>query len=71
MHEAEAVVVEDLKDEIEEAATRVKDSLPEKVKKIRNEVVQEVTGKKLVNATAAFFGRVGVLLLHRFSPSEL
>lgn len=42
------MVVEDLKDEIDEAATRVKDSLPEKVKKIRNEVVEEMTGKKLV-----------------------
>lgn len=43
------MVVEDLKDEIDEAATRVKDSLPEKVKRIRNEVVEEVTGKKLVS----------------------
>ena len=48
VHEAEVVIVEDLKDEIDEAATRVKDSLPEKVKRIRNEVVEEVTGKKLV-----------------------
>lgn len=47
VHEAQAVVVEDLKDEIDEAARGVKDSLPEKVKKIRNEVVMEVTGKKL------------------------
>lgn len=49
MHEAEAVVVEDLKDDIDEAANRVKESLPAKVKKIRNEVVEEVTGKKLVS----------------------
>lgn len=49
MHEAEAVVVEDLKDEIDLAANRVKESLPAKVKKIRNEVVEEVTGKKLVS----------------------
>lgn len=47
VHQAQAVFVEDLKDEIDEAATRVKESLPEKVKKIRNEVVKEVTGKKL------------------------
>ena len=45
------MVVEDLKDEIDEAATRVKDSLPEKVKRIRNEVVEEVTGKKLVSSS--------------------
>lgn len=51
VHEAEVVVVEDLKDEIDEAATRVKDSLPEKVKRIRNEVVEEVTGKKLVSSS--------------------
>ena len=43
------MVVEDLKDEIDEAATRVKDSLPMKVKRIRNQVVEEVTGKKLVS----------------------
>jgi len=49
VHEAEAVVVEDLKDEIDQAANRVKESLPAKVKKIRNEVVEEVTGKKLVS----------------------
>jgi len=49
VHEAEAVVVEDLKDDIDEAANRVKESLPAKVKKIRNEVVEEVTGKKLVS----------------------
>ena len=49
MHEAEAVVVEDLKDDIDEAANRVKESLPAKVKKIRNEVIEEVTGKKLVS----------------------
>ena len=37
-----------MKDEIDEAAEKVKDSIPEKVKKIRNDVVQEVTGKNLV-----------------------
>ncbi|KAL7539000.1 hypothetical protein ACHAWF_006265 [Thalassiosira exigua] len=47
IEEAEAVMVEDLKDEIDDAANRVKDAIPEKVKKIRNEVVEEVTGKKL------------------------
>mmetsp|Transcript_21364 Transcript_21364/g.45660 ORF Transcript_21364/g.45660 Transcript_21364/m.45660 type:complete len:544 (+) Transcript_21364:39-1670(+) len=45
--EAEAVVMEDLKDEIDDAAERVKDEIPERVKKIRNDVVEEVTGKKL------------------------
>jgi hypothetical protein len=47
VHEVENVVLEDLKDEIDEVAARVKDSLPEKVKNLRNEVVLEVTGKKL------------------------
>ncbi|KAL7527902.1 hypothetical protein ACHAXR_002184, partial [Thalassiosira sp. AJA248-18] len=47
VHEAETMVVEDLKDEIDDAANRVKDEIPEKVKRIRNEVVEEVTGKKL------------------------
>lgn len=41
------MVLEDLKDEIDDAAARVKDSLPEKVKNVRNEVVLEITGKKL------------------------
>jgi len=45
--EVEAVVVADLKDEIDEAAVKVKDALPERMKKIRNEVVQEETGKRL------------------------
>ena len=49
MKEAEAVLVEDLRDEIDETRARVIDSLPEKVKRIRNEVVEEVTGKKLVS----------------------
>mmetsp|Transcript_38977 Transcript_38977/g.83968 ORF Transcript_38977/g.83968 Transcript_38977/m.83968 type:complete len:563 (-) Transcript_38977:151-1839(-) len=44
---AESVVMEDLKDEIDDAAERVKDEIPERVKKIRNDVVEEVTGKKL------------------------
>ncbi len=39
--------MEDLKDEIDDAAERVKDEIPERVKKIRNDVVEEVTGKKL------------------------
>lgn len=47
IQESEAVVVEDLKDEIDDAAIRVKDKIPEKVKKIRDDVVEEVTGKKL------------------------
>mmetsp|Transcript_38915 Transcript_38915/g.71310 ORF Transcript_38915/g.71310 Transcript_38915/m.71310 type:complete len:455 (+) Transcript_38915:128-1492(+) len=47
VHEAENVVLEDLRDEIDEAADRVKEEIPEKLKKIRNEVVEEVTGKKL------------------------
>ena len=47
VREVENVVLEDLKDEIDEAAARVKDSLPEKVKNLRNEVVLEMTGKKL------------------------
>ena len=41
-------MVEDLKDEIDNAAKHVKDEIPMKVKKIRNEVVEEITGKKLV-----------------------
>ena len=41
------MVLEDLRDEIDEAADRLKEEIPEKVKKIRNEVVEEVTGKKL------------------------
>lgn len=41
------MVMEDLKDEIEDAAERVKDEIPERVKRIRNDVVEEVTGKKL------------------------
>merc|ERR1712029_120521 len=47
VQEAESVVVEDMKDEIDDAAGRVKDEIPEKVKKIRNEVVEEVTGQRL------------------------
>ncbi len=47
VHEVENVVLEDLKDEIDKAAARVKDSLPEKVKNLRNEVVLEMTGKML------------------------
>ena len=50
--EAEAVLVEDLRDEIDETRARVIDSLPEKVKRIRNEVVEEVTGKKLVSVVS-------------------
>ena len=45
--EAEKVVVEDLRDEIDKAAISVKDSIPEKVKKIRNEVMQEETGRNM------------------------
>ncbi len=47
--EAETMAVEDLKDEIDEEAERIKEALPDKAKKIRDEVVEEVTGKKLVN----------------------
>ena len=47
VHEIEKVVLVDLKDEIGEVASRVKDSLPEKVKTLRSEVVLEMTGKKL------------------------
>lgn len=47
VHEVKNVVIEDLKDEIDVAAARVKDSLSEKVKNLRNEVVMEITGKKL------------------------
>lgn len=47
VHEIEKVVLVDLKDEIGEVASRVKDSLPEKVKSLRSEVVLEMTGKKL------------------------
>jgi hypothetical protein len=45
--EAEKVVVEDLRDEIDKAAISVKDSIPDKVKKIRNEVMQEETGRNI------------------------
>lgn len=45
--EAEKVVVEDLRDEIDKAAISVKDSIPDKVKKIRNEVMQEETGRNM------------------------
>jgi len=45
--EASPVVVEDLRDEIDEAAEQVKDSLPEKAKQIRDIVVEEVIGKSL------------------------
>ncbi|KAL7467293.1 hypothetical protein ACHAXS_007547 [Conticribra weissflogii] len=46
--EAETMAVEDLKDEIDEEAERIKEALPDKAKKIRDEVVEEVTGKKLI-----------------------
>ena len=45
--EAEKVVVEDLKDEIDKAAISVKDSLEYKMKKIRNEVMEEETGRNM------------------------
>jgi hypothetical protein len=40
-------VVEDLRDEIDKAAAKVKDSIPDKVKRIRNEVMEEETGKNM------------------------
>mmetsp|Transcript_16643 Transcript_16643/g.25879 ORF Transcript_16643/g.25879 Transcript_16643/m.25879 type:complete len:456 (-) Transcript_16643:292-1659(-) len=45
--EAEKVAVEDLKDEIDKAAVKVKESIPEKVERIRNEVMEEETGKNM------------------------
>ena len=45
----------DLKDEIEDAAEKMKDSLPDKAKRIRDEVVEEVTGKKLVSDCELLF----------------
>jgi len=45
--EALPVVVEDLRDEIDEAAEQIKDSLPEKAKQIRDSVVEEVIGQSL------------------------
>jgi len=47
--EAKHMAVEDLKDEIDEEAEKIKEALPDRAKKIRDEVVEEVTGKKLVN----------------------
>jgi len=47
VHEAESVVLGDLRDEINDAAKRAKDDIPNKMLKIRSEVVEEVTGKKL------------------------
>mmetsp|Transcript_26017 Transcript_26017/g.44209 ORF Transcript_26017/g.44209 Transcript_26017/m.44209 type:complete len:460 (-) Transcript_26017:1314-2693(-) len=45
--EAEKVVVEDLRDEIDKAAVKVKQSLPDKVERIRNEVMEEETGRNM------------------------
>eukprot|EP00984_Skeletonema_dohrnii_P005614 scaffold1980_cov120-Skeletonema_dohrnii-CCMP3373.AAC.3 len=45
--EAEKVVVEDLRDEIDKAALKVKQSLPDKVERIRNEVMEEETGRNM------------------------
>jgi hypothetical protein len=39
--------VEDLRDEIDKAAAKVKDSIPDKVKRIQNEVMEEETGKNM------------------------
>eukprot|EP00986_Skeletonema_menzelii_P015308 scaffold11486_cov134-Skeletonema_menzelii.AAC.6 len=45
--EAEKVLVEDLKDEIDKAAIKVKQSIPDKVERIRNEVMEEETGRNM------------------------
>mmetsp|Transcript_232 Transcript_232/g.295 ORF Transcript_232/g.295 Transcript_232/m.295 type:complete len:436 (-) Transcript_232:261-1568(-) len=45
--EAEKVVVEDLKDEIDKAAVKVRESIPQKVERIRNEVMEEETGRNM------------------------
>ena len=39
--------MEDLRDEIDKAAVKVKDSIPDKVKRIRNEVMEEETGMNM------------------------
>jgi len=44
---AEKVALEDMKDEIDDAAEKVKEGIEDRAKKIRNDVVEEVTGKKL------------------------
>jgi hypothetical protein len=48
------MVVEELREEIDDVAAAVKESLPERAKKIRDSVVVEVTGKKLVRAIITF-----------------
>jgi len=47
LHEAEQVAVSDMKEEIEDAAGKVADSIPELAQRIRDEVVEEETGKRL------------------------
>ncbi|EJK46629.1 hypothetical protein THAOC_34692, partial [Thalassiosira oceanica] len=44
---AEQVAVSDMKEEIEDAAGKVADSIPELAQRIRDEVVEEETGKRL------------------------
>ena len=39
--------MEDLRDEIDKAAVKVKQSLPDKVERIRNEVMEEETGRNM------------------------
>ena len=41
------MVLADLREEIDDAAKRVKDDIPNKLEQIRSEVVEEVTGEKL------------------------
>lgn len=52
--DAEKVVESDLKDEIDEAAKKVKDEIPDKIKQIRNKVIKEHTGKNLVRYIIIF-----------------
>jgi hypothetical protein len=58
VHEVESIVVDELKDEIDDVAAVVKDSLPEKAKKIRDSVVEEYTGQKLVRDLSSYSSKI-------------